>query len=258
MSSPVPTITREKSEPPGPPEIAIARPISGLTIDGRLDDWPKDLKPYPIRKQVLDQTSYDQNPRSGSGDPDAYFKVGYDRESGLIYLAVVVRDDENVLNPPNKNGPDSIIFKTDAVEVYVAHPKRARESLLSSDNGGLRAETMPVLQYVGVPGIGAAYGDKWGANPSLLYSKTRERRTRMKYQRVNGVTTYEWAIQAYDRYPDLLTELAPGKRIGFDLAVVDKDSPKKPPAWMYWGPTWTGFKGWEPKNLGELILEDGH
>lgn len=79
----------------------------------------------------------------------------------------------------------------------------------------------------------------------------------MKYQRENGVTTYEWAIQAYDRYPDRLTELVPGKRIGFDLAVVDKDSPKKPPAWMYWGPTWTGFKGWDPKNLGELILEAG-
>ena len=100
VSLPVPTITREKSGTPGRREIAIARPISGLTIDGQLDDWPKDLKPYPIRKQVLNQTGYDQAPRAGTGDPDAYFKVGYDRQVGLIYLAVVVRITRTPSIPP--------------------------------------------------------------------------------------------------------------------------------------------------------------
>ena len=58
----------------------------------------------------------------------------------------------------------------------------------------------------------------------------------MKYQRKGDVTTYEWAIQAYDRYPDRLTQLVPGKRIGFDLAVVNKDSAKDPAGMDVLGP----------------------
>ena len=79
------------------------------------------------------------------------------------------------------------------------------------------------------------------------------------------MTTYEWAIQAFDRYPDTPTELVPGKSIGFDLAVVDKDLPPgtvKPPGkkappdydWIYWGPTWKGMKVLDAGNLGELVL----
>ncbi len=58
-------------------------------------------------------------------------------------------------------------------------------------------------------------------------------------------------------FPNRLTQLVPGKRIGLDLAVVDKDSAKTPPAWMYWGPKYRGFKGWDASNLGELILAEG-
>ncbi len=45
--------------------------------------------------------------------------MGYDRRAGLIYLAVVVRDKDNVVHPASHKGPDSNILKTDAVEVYV-------------------------------------------------------------------------------------------------------------------------------------------
>ena len=41
----------------------------------------------------------------------------------------------------------------------------------------------------------------------------------------DNVTTYEWAIKAYDRYPDEPTRLHSGKRLGFEVAVVDKDHP---------------------------------
>jgi RNA polymerase sigma factor (sigma-70 family) len=248
-----PVISDEERYPPTRSASAIARPISGITIDGRLDDWPKDLKSYPIQHQIIGVNGYDSEPRNLILDPDASFKVGYDRQAGWIYLAVVVRDKENVVAPTSHNGPDSIIFKSDAVEVYVD----GKFSRSKPKDSSLDASKMPVLQYVGVPGEVPAYGDKWGANPSLLYTRTRERRMRMKYQREGDITTYEWAIPAYDQYPDQPTELVPGKRIGFDLAVVDKDSPKAPPAWMYWGPKYTGFKGWYAANLGELILADG-
>lgn len=236
---------------------AVARPLSGITIDGRLDDWPRGLQRYPIQRQVCDQKNYDSEPRDLIRHPDAYFQVGYDRQAGLIYLAVVVRDKDSIVHPASLEGPNSIIFKTDAVEVYVDGTFSDQKHPSGEGLGGLDAATMPVLQYVGVPGPVPAYGDRWGANPSLLYSQTRERRTRMKYRRDRDLTTYEWAIQSYDQYPNQLTQLAPGKRIGLDVAVVNKDDVKNRPAWMYWGPQYTGFKGYDASNLGELILAEG-
>ncbi len=96
---------------------------------------------------------------------------------------------------------------------------------------------MPVLQYVAVPGQVAAYGDPWHGNPSLLYAQTKQTATRMKYQHVGDVTTYEWAIKAYDRYPDLPTRLHSGKRLGLEVAVVDKDDPKRPAVFLDLGRT---------------------
>ena len=61
---------------------AVAYALSGITIDGRLDDWPKDLRVYPIRNQLVTNSSYIVEERDPSQDSDAYFMVGYDREAG--------------------------------------------------------------------------------------------------------------------------------------------------------------------------------
>ncbi len=53
VASSPPVIAEDDPDPPTRSVSAIARPISGITIDGRLDDWPKDLKPYLIQHQYL-------------------------------------------------------------------------------------------------------------------------------------------------------------------------------------------------------------
>jgi hypothetical protein len=228
--------------------------MSGITIDGRLDDWPKGLPSYRIDRQLIGHPSYDSEPRGENPDPDAYFLVGYDRQAALIYLAAVVRDEDVVVHP-------SDVLRTDAVEVYIdgtfGEGKIDRIDEPSGDwRKTLNAATMPVLQYAGVPGPVPAYGDPWGANPSLVYGRTKERRTKMKYWRQGHVTTYEWAIQPYDRFPDRPTRLIPGKSLGLEVVVLDKDSGDVPPAWMYWGPPFRGFKAFDAGSLGELILAD--
>jgi hypothetical protein len=119
---------------------------------------------------------------------------------------------------------------------------------------------MPVLQYVGVPGNVSAYGDPWGANPSLLYARQRESRTKMKYRRTGDVNTYEWAVAVFDSYPKKPTELRPGKKLGLEIAVLDKDgknplSNSRPPSFRTWGAPPQIFKGFDSKSLGELALE---
>jgi hypothetical protein len=176
--------------------------------------------------------------------------VGYDRTVDLIYLAVVVPDEDVVVHP-------SEIKATDSVEVYIdgTFSTRTTAPVPSDDwRKTLDASTMPVLQYVGVPGDVSAYADPWGENPSLLYTRTKQVGTTMKYRHENKITTYEWAISVYDHYPGLPTRLHSGKRLGFEVAVLDKDDPKRLSYFLTWGAPPTYFKGFDSGTLGELIL----
>ncbi len=219
------TADRTEADPIRPARFpsAIAQPLLGIKIDGRLDDWPSDLPKYAIRNQLVGHPSYDSTETIEGGDPSAYFMAGYAREAGMLYLAVVVHDADNVVHASDAQA-------TDAVEIYVDGLSSSRKILTPGGdwNDVLNAATMPVLQYAGVPGKVAAYGDRWGANPSLVYARQKESRTKMQASRSGDVMTYEWAVKVFDSYPEKPTELLPGKKLGLDIAVLDKD-PKK--AW---------------------------
>jgi hypothetical protein len=225
--------------------------MGGITIDGRLDDWPKGLTRYPIRNRLVGWSGYDPRDEEGDDrDPEAHFMVGYDREAGLIYFAVVVEDDE----APVATFKDA--HHTDAVEIYLDAALSDRKIPATM---GLDAATMPVLQYAAVPGRGAAYGDPKGANPSLVYGNIGRTRTTMRYRIDGATTTYEWEVEAFDRYPGRPARLEPGKRLGLELAVVDKDrTPDRPlPSFLTWGAPPGEFKGRDAGSLGELILGGG-
>lgn len=210
---------------------------------------------YRIDHQLVDHSNYNQKSISSAEDPNAYFQAGYDPESGLIYLAVVVRDQDVVVHP-------SDILKTDAVEVYIDanFSDRRLESEPSGDwRDTFDAATMPVLQYVGVPGNVSAYGDRWDANPSLVYARTKHTDTRMEYEQNGDVITYEWSIKPFDRFPDKPSQLFAGKRLGFDVAIVDKDGTlrgSKPPTFLTWTLPILAFRGSNAGILGELVLGD--
>jgi RNA polymerase sigma factor (sigma-70 family) len=239
---------------------ALATALTGITIDGLLDDWPKNLAHYPIRNPFLGAPAYDKTARDTNHDPAAYFMVGYDRKNELIYLAVVVRDEDLVILRDGLRTVDSAQYGTDAVEVFVDgrhSQRRISDSVLSSRDWRdvFDARTMPALQYVAVPGQVPTYADQSGANLSLAYGRIELTQTMMTYRRDGNVTTYEWAIQAFDRYPDQPTRLQPGKRLGFDVAVVDKDR-SGPPAYLTWGSPPRAYKASDAGKLGEVILAD--
>jgi RNA polymerase sigma factor (sigma-70 family) len=233
---------------------ALAPPLTGITIDGRLDDWPKNLKKYAIENQLLEHPNYNSKTINASDNPNAYFMAGYDLKTEQIYLAVVVRDKDVVVHPTE-------ILNTDAVEIYIdgdPSVKKVRQEPFGDWHETFNPATMPVLQYVGVPGKVSAYADPWNANPSLLYAQTKQNATTMKYQRNGDLTTYEWSVKAFDRFPDRPTHLYPGKRLGLEVAVVDKDKStlkvSLPPTFLTWGSPPLIFKGSDASTLGELIL----
>ena len=88
-----------------------------------------------------------------------------------------------------------------------------------------------------------------------MYGKISKSSTTMRYRREGEVTTYEWAVQPFDHYPDRPTRLERGKSLGLEVAVVDRDSDRSRPYFYTWGAPPVGFKGFDAGQLGELTLE---
>ncbi len=202
--------------------FAYAPPLSGITIDGQLDDWPVAIARHPIEKLLLlgalGTGGLEDANLSTSADLSAAFSVGYDPKEQLLYLAAIVRDDKLVLG-------HSSHMDTDALEVYVdgLHGDRVFPHPGDVAFPILKLEDLPTQQYVAIPGKGMVYGVKQPTNPILMAGSLKKTRTHMAYSRKGDVTIYEWAIEVFDRYPDRPTKLEPGKRIGFDIAVIDRD-----------------------------------
>ncbi len=252
---------------------SVSAPVlQGITIDGDLGDWPAAIPRHavcnlyddPSGKSSLDHA---HPALSTSRDLSAAFSVGYDLREQLLYVAVVVRDDELVLG--HANWAD-----TDSVNVYV-DGRRSEEIVRWGNRPDWEREwaasELPVLWYAGIPGAAPVYGDadrpedeRAVANPILFHGDVNKTKTRMAFRRHGDVTTYEWAVQAFDRYPDKPTKLVPAARIGFDVVVRDKDVLNKPNVagprsesssrlcWASRPRTW--YKVMDPASLGEVVL----
>lgn len=218
---------------PALPEFfAVAAPVHGIAVDGDLSDWPPELPVLPVRNGfgVYGDTDLDGVDLAASADLSPSLRVGYDSAQQLLYVAVKVRDDE-LVNPAGGGARQS-----DACEVYVS---------------GLAGEATQPLQYTMVPGRHTYPGA--AGNPSLQGGAIGGTRTRGAWKRRGDVTTYEWRVQVFDRYPGQPTRLEPGKVIGFDAVVVDVDDDDSNAAWIPWGPA-VGGKASSDDRVGRLVL----
>lgn len=192
-------------------QTALAMRLEDIDIDGDLGDWPRGMPEYPIRSnaRAYGGTDLDGTDLNSSRDLSPSFRIGYDPDEALLYLAVKARDDELVVGRGSED--------TDACEVYVSG----------------RGST-PVLQYALVPG-GGQYDPDSRDNPVMLRDSIGRTGTRAAYQRHGDYTTYEWAIDVSRRTAAWLPELSTGMTIGFDVVVVDRDRQGNT-AWIAWGP----------------------
>ena len=239
--------------------------LTGIKIDGDISDWPAAMPRYSLRTLLPADQNYslgglDKVDLTTNGDLSACFSVGYDVKEQVILLAIIVRDDALVVG--NKSA-----FDTDAVEIFIDGLRSNKQTARPSGDWDLllKAEAMAALQYVGAPGKGPVYKNKSDLNVVLQYGEISKTKTKMAWSRKGDVTIYEWAVQPVDSYPDKPSKLEPGKRIGFELAVIDRDVPAPEagaspaadrPAWLCWGLPPRMFKGFDAENLGELVLSE--
>jgi len=277
FSSDRPDRTKPVYPPVGRRPLGEAPVISGITVDGDLKDWPPAMERHGIKNLHIFPTT---NGRGGlenavlttSPDLSASFSIGYDPKAQLLYLAVIVRDDKLVIG--HTSPTDS-----DALEVYVNGSNSLETIERPQDPDWLEnldASAVHTQQYLALPdpkgpvhGITKTSGQERSPNDSLVlaFGDVKKTRTKMAYRREGDVTTYEWAIQAFDKYPDKPTLLAPGVTIGFDLVISDKDEAAKSDraqndpeeeraAWISWGPSVEAgqLKVFNPTKTGEIVL----
>jgi CubicO group peptidase (beta-lactamase class C family) len=202
-------------------ELAVAVPLRDIRIDGDLSDWPEEMRRYPVGRREAGAVVEDD------ADLLAWFRVGWDREGGTLYVAVEALDSSPVVVDTATAWNAS-----DGCEVFLDLPHRPLRS--------------PCVQHVLYGDHRQVFAD--GTGGSLEHS-------RHAVDRRGGRHRYEWAFDigsmaAAER------RLEEGVAIGLDIAVADRDEDGSF-SWVAWGPG-VGKLGATPRR-GDVALvgEDG-
>ncbi len=173
--------------------IAFAYPVESIITDGDISDWPKETVQYPITE------FYKQKPNSEK-DFNAYFQVAYNRIKHSLYFAVVVSDESHI---------------TDTTENAFWNTQDSYSLYLNIKN---KPSGSGVVSY--------QFNKIWKnlVNPVLSWDpdvkNANWNNVRIACKRKNVSTIYEFSIE-------LKGEIYPGKSIGVDHIIFDRDEEDK-------------------------------
>ncbi|NKB72720.1 MAG: redoxin domain-containing protein [Candidatus Latescibacteria bacterium] len=229
----------------------VAPILKGIVIDGDLSDWPQGMEEHVVinHGQAYGPTDIDHANLRLSADLEPRFKIGYNPDDQLLYLAVMVRDDSH-----QTVEIDNPILR-DQVEIYLdgdhngGHFPPLNLSVPWKDEDPNLPQS---IQYLGMAAQGSHHKGK--RNYRLMKGDIDGTHSKMAYSRRGDRTTYEWALQVFDHYPTHPTRLEAGTSIGFDLVVADNDG-SGDIAWVSWA-RFANYKLWNPEHLGDLVLGD--
>lgn len=193
---------------------ALAYPIKNIRIDGNLSDWA-DAKRYAI---ALEQS--DIKPK-GADDLSAFFMIGYNLSEKALYVAIAVTDNDYVSDTTKRVSWNS----QDALQLYLDVRHLVEGSGVTSF---LYSESYKNID-----------SNKWDAATGLGgWDKVD-----VKMKREGAKRIYEWKL-------NLGEAIQPGRSIGFDMLVFDKDADGF--GWNAWGP---GEGKYQNSNaLGDIIF----
>jgi serine phosphatase RsbU (regulator of sigma subunit)/ligand-binding sensor domain-containing protein len=217
-------------------KTAYAIPLEDIVIDGLLDDWPEEMAIYPI--DWVHPTAYKTTPPDGPKDFTGSFRVGFDPKLNLLYLAIVVEDEDLVIHTEAPNWAIQ-----DLCEVYV-----------DADHSGgddAFAKGAPFAQqFVMVAAPSKTYSTVFD-NPSLTAGDIHRSGVRAEVFRAGATTVYEWALPLFMVYPNNRLQIQSGKTMGFDVVVADADGADAG-NWIAWNPG--GAKYASSDRLGDLMF----
>ncbi|MFY0604448.1 MAG: serine hydrolase [Flavobacteriaceae bacterium] len=200
-------------------DIAYSNPIKKITIDGSIEDWPKNIVKYPIDIPLI-------NPKTKEEDDfSAYFMSGFRKKENTLYLAIVIKDDEFVLGSKEEN-----LNSIDAYLLYID------EQHLKKGSGISRYVISENQKHI----INAEVS--W--DPKMAKLSTWDNVT-YKISSNGNTKIYEIKIK-------LATKIYNGRTIGLSHMINDKDKDKRE---IY---AWNRMPSHiiaRPVNLGTLVFQ---
>ncbi len=203
--------------------IAYIYPISNITIDGNLDDWP-----LGIHRNAMQHIHYG-NGIEGPEDALAFWRGGYHAQSGHLYIAVTMVDNDYVKTPDNSH------FVSHDFQVLYLDPRH------SPEGSGVIAYEIDEHHRKIVEQEGLHF------YPQVKNASFEQ--VQLAIAKKNNLITYEWKIQVSGT-------LSAGRVIGFDYAVFDKDTDEEH-VMITWGPT-EGNKFMNSNLIGDLVLSEAN
>jgi len=195
---------------------ATAIPITGITIDGELSDWPDDLSRYPVTRAVVGE------PPTGAEDFRASFRVAYSAEENALYVAIEVSDDVVVVDtgdPPDWNTEDY-----GSVYLDLGHGTLQYRSRISPGERNLTISSQRYPEAHEEAVVVASHG----SGKHVYESRTD----------VGKISQGE-------------VKLGPGMVVGFDVGITDLDD-ESSFSWLAWGTP--PLKHERADNVGDLLL----
>jgi CubicO group peptidase (beta-lactamase class C family) len=201
--------------------MAVAMPVSGITVDGNLQDWPDGLPTYAVDPEGATARNF-----------RGTFRVGFDRHESCLYVAVQVEDDRVVTD--GKIGKACDV--QDSCEVYL-------EPLHGKTRGAASC-----FFYRG------AYGAFPGPREAFDPASERQADAAQAARAIDEHhIAYEWRIDL-KRLSGKESPPGIGAVVGFDVVFFDRDDDDTV---MYhlWGPSKNNRTD-DSLQLADLILVD--
>ncbi|MEL6803335.1 MAG: serine hydrolase, partial [Bacteroidota bacterium] len=199
--------------------IAYIYPITGITIDGNLSDWPAE-----VQFHAMESVHYGDG-IDGPEDGEAKWCAGYDAQAGVLYVAAQMRDDDYVKTPDNSH------YTSHDFQVLYLDPEHSPDGsgviAYEIDEDHRKIVEQEMLSFY--PQVKNASFDQ----------------VELQIKRQGNVITYEWKVQVSG-------ELLPGRVIGFDYAAFDIDS-EQDHVMLTWGSR-GGDKFMNANRIGDLVL----
>lgn len=169
--------------------VAFAYPMDAINIDGDLSDWTGEFRKYPIEANPFGTSPQNEEDFKG------YFQTGYNLETGSLYFAVIVTDEEHVID----ESESANWLSQDTYVLYLDKTHSARGS-------GMNTFFINAQKEI--------YNTDYNWDEAIKSASWDD--LNIEISREGNQTIYECQV-----YVDQLTDK---KIIGIDHVVLDKDS----------------------------------
>lgn len=180
--------------------------INPIKVDGDLSDWP-----ISIKWDELNVLGAFVQP-TGPDDLTAKFAVAYNQNENRLYIAAKITDDSTFAVKPIEDGG---AWENDRLEIYIDGDNSKTDTAYKYETAQQYAVYGPAEQNVKFNG-----GERSLLNYKAPYTDDD---FLAAVKRTGTETVYEVSLVIYKTFKKDIATLAPGTKIGYDMAIVDND-----------------------------------